>query len=129
MAIQRLAEHHIGQVAEVLKPHALSPAQYNVLRILRGAGPDGVPCGMVAERLITRDPDITRLVDRLEARGLVERARSTTDRRVVTVRATAAALDVLSRLEQPTACLHAEQFKKFNKRRLEELLNLLEDIQ
>src|SRR5580698_1466799 len=72
-------------LALVLKTEDLSPTQYNVLRILRGA-PDGLTCGEVSNRMITRDPDITRLLDRLEKRHLVSRCRETKDRRMVLTR-------------------------------------------
>src|SRR5215831_15188507 len=71
--------------ARVLKEEDLSPTQYNVLRILRGA-PDGLPCGEIADRMITRDPDVTRLLDRLEKRGLISRWREAKDRRMVLAR-------------------------------------------
>jgi DNA-binding MarR family transcriptional regulator len=73
--------------AQVLKTQALSSTQYNVLRILRGS-PEGLPCGEVANRMITRDPDVTRLLDRLEKRGLISRSRETKDRRTVMARIT-----------------------------------------
>ena len=63
-----------GVWSQVLKAEDLSSTQYNVLRILRGA-PEGLPCGEIASRMITRDPDITRLLDRLEKRGLISRCR------------------------------------------------------
>src|SRR3712207_9084149 len=81
--LQRTADVLMARMAEVLKTQGVSPTQYNVLRILRGAGDEGLPCGAVAERMITRDPDITRLLDRLEKQGLIARARDTRDRRVV----------------------------------------------
>src|ERR1035438_2600047 len=71
---------------EILKLVGLSPNQYNVLRILRGAGEQGLCCREVAERMVTRDPDITRLVDRLERRSLLTRSRDSKDRRIITVR-------------------------------------------
>src|SRR6202142_2598588 len=70
---------------QVLKFEDLSGTQYNVLRILRGA-PDGLPCGEIASRMITRDPDVTRLLDRLEKRGLISRCRESKDRRTVMTR-------------------------------------------
>src|SRR5207244_6424829 len=70
--------------AETLRPTELSPTQYNVLRILRGAG-EALPCGEIAARMITREPDMTRLLDRLEKRGLLSRARQQSDRRVVKI--------------------------------------------
>src|ERR1700722_11440446 len=74
--------------AQFLKSEDLSPTQYNVLRILRGAQPAGLPCGEIANRMITRDPDITRLLDRLEKRELISRFRETKDRRMVVARIT-----------------------------------------
>src|SRR5262252_8376572 len=83
-------------LVEVLKGHELSATQYNVLRILRGA-PEGLTCGEVGSRMITRDPDITRLLDRLEKRGLISRWRETKDRRTVMARITPEGLALLSR--------------------------------
>jgi DNA-binding MarR family transcriptional regulator len=76
-----------------LKPAGLSQSQFNVLRILRGARPGALPAGKIAERMVNRDPDLTRLLDRLEAAGLVEKSRDTEDRRVVNVRITTAGLE------------------------------------
>ena len=73
----------------LLKPFNLSGTQYNALRILRGAGEEGLACREVGERLISRDPDITRLLDRMESRGWIARAREAQDRRVVKTRITA----------------------------------------
>src|SRR5262252_1203132 len=70
------------RLAQILKTEDISPTQYNVLRILRGS-PDGLPCGEIASRMITRDPDVTRLLDRLEKRNLISRCRETIDRRMV----------------------------------------------
>lgn len=84
--LQKTAETLIGGLAEALKPFDLTATQYNVLRILRGAGNDGIPCREVSERMVNRDPDVTRLLDRLEARGLVARTRLVSDRRVVMAR-------------------------------------------
>ena len=79
----RTADALSRRFEEVSKGTGLSATQYNVLRILRGAGTDGLPCGQVIERMITRDPDMTRLLDRLEKRDLIARSRDTCDRRVV----------------------------------------------
>ena len=81
----------------VLKDANLSANQYNVLRILRGA-PEGLPCGEIGNRMITRDPDITRLLDRLEKRELISRCRETKDRRTVLTRITSAGVKLLARL-------------------------------
>src|SRR6266550_7725284 len=87
-------------LVQVLKAEDLSATQYNVLRILRGA-PDGLPCGEIANRMITRDPDITRLLDRLEKRGFISRSRESKDRRTVTARLTSEGYALLARLDEP----------------------------
>src|ERR1017187_2224556 len=84
----------------VLKPADLSTTQYNVLRILRGS-PEGLPCGEIASRMITREPDITRLLDRLEKRGLISRCRETKDRRTVLTRITPEGLRLIGELDAP----------------------------
>lgn len=97
----RTAEHLRRKSEEVLKPWNLSGTQYNVLRILRGAGKPGLPCSEIGARMVTQDSDITRLLDRLENKGLIERARSSRDRRVVTARATRQAIRLLFDLDAP----------------------------
>src|SRR5262249_58128251 len=91
--------------AQALKAEDLSSTQYNVLRILRGS-PDGLPCGEIASRMITRDPDITRLLDRLEKRNLISRCRETIDRRMVVARITLEGLKFLARLDEPVTRAH-----------------------
>ena len=90
-----------GDFARYMKQHGISQPQYNVLRILRGAGPDGLPSLAVAERMVTRVPDITRLLDRVAAKGWVRRTRSKEDRRVVIARITPAGLRFLEKLDAP----------------------------
>ena len=114
------------RIAAVLKPFKLSHSQYNVLRILRGAGPEGLACQEVAARMVTRDPDITRLLDRLEARGLVTRARDQKDRRVVTVRITPEGLRLLEALDQPIAEVDRQPLQHLGEPRLRALIQLLE---
>src|ERR1700688_3540278 len=92
----------------LLKAEDLSSNQYNVLRILRGS-PDGLPCGEIGNRMITRDPDITRLLDRLEKRGLISRHRETKDRRMVMARITEDGLKLLDRLDEPVQVTHRRQ--------------------
>ncbi len=87
-------------LVKLLKAEDLSSTQYNVLRILRGA-PDGLSCGEIASRMITRDPDVTRLLDRLEKRELISRCRETKDRRSVMAKITRAGLKLLARLDEP----------------------------
>jgi len=112
-------------VAQILKSQDLSPAQYNILRILRGS-PDGLPCGEVGDRLITREPDITRLLDRMEIRGLISRARGEKDRRVVLARITPNGLELLARLDQPVRETHRKLLGHMGESRLRALARLLE---
>lgn len=117
----------LGRGAEaILKLAGLSQPQYNVLRILRGAGEQGLCCHEIAERMITRDPDITRLVDRLERRGLVARARDGHDRRVILVRITAAGRKVLRDLDRPMAEYNRKLLSHMHKDDLRRLVELLE---
>jgi DNA-binding MarR family transcriptional regulator len=110
----------------LLKPFNLSATQYNILRIVRGAGEKGLACREIGCRLITRDPDITRLLDRLESRGLLARAREAQDRRVVKTRITAEGLRLLKELDQPVQDFHRRQFRHFPAKHLRQLLNLLD---
>ena len=119
----------LGQQAEhVLRPAGLSGAQYNVLRILRGAEPEGLACRAIGERMISHDPDITRLLDRMEKRGLITRERQTEDRRVVKTRVTSQGLALLKTLDQPVRELHKRQFRHVSASRLKTLAGLLEEI-
>jgi DNA-binding MarR family transcriptional regulator len=108
----------------ILKTEDISSTQYNVLRILRGS-PEGLPCGEIANRMITRDPDITRLLDRLEKRGLTSRCRQTKDRRMVMVRITPEGLKLLARLDEPVQEGHRRQLGHLGPDRLLELTELL----
>lgn len=112
-------------LVKVLKTEDLSPTQYNVLRILRGA-PEGLPCGEIADRMITRDPDITRLLDRLEKRALISRCRETKDRRMVMTRITPEGLKVLVRLDEPVETAHRKQLGHLGQGRLRVLKDLLQ---
>ncbi|HTV04391.1 MAG TPA: MarR family transcriptional regulator [Acidobacteriaceae bacterium] len=114
------------QVAPVLKAENLSSNQYNVLRILRGA-PEGLPCGEIGNRMITRDPDITRLLDRLEKRNLIERWREKKDRRVVVTRITSEGLDLLSRLDDPVQNAHRRQLAHLGSEHQQALARLLQE--
>ena len=112
--------------AQVLKGEDLSMTQYNVLRILRGAGGDGLICGEIADRMITRDPDITRLLDRLEGRGLISRSREGPDRRMVLTRISPTGLELLARLDRPVEEAHRGQLGHLGRERLRQLGELLE---
>ncbi len=111
-------------LSQVLKTEDLSATQYNVLRILRGT-PQGLPCGEIAARMITRDPDVTRLLDRLEKRGLISRCRATKDRRTVMARIAPHGLKMLSRLDEPVQSGHRKQLGHLGRKRLRALTELL----
>jgi DNA-binding MarR family transcriptional regulator len=124
--LMRTADALSRGAEEILKLAGLSHTQYNVLRILRGAGEQGLCCREVAERMITRDPDITRVVDRLERRGLLTRSRDSRDRRVITVRITPAGQKVLKDLDGPMAKHNRNLLSHMDKGDLRKLLELLE---
>jgi DNA-binding MarR family transcriptional regulator len=108
----------------VLKEEEVSPTQYNVLRILRGAS-GGLACGEIAGRMITRDPDVTRLLDRMEKRRLISRCRETKDRRTVVTRIAPAGLEVLARLDEPVRAAHRKYLGHLGRDRLQTLMKLL----
>ncbi len=116
------------RVEKLLNASGLSGTQYNVLRILRGAGSQGLTCGETGERMVTHDPDITRLLDRLEKRKLITRARGTSDRRVVTTKITREGLRLLKSLDQPVAELHRKLFRHVPRQELRKLSSLLEQV-
>ena len=124
MAADRLAQ----QAEQVIKPAGLTMAQYNVLRILRGAEPEGLLCRGIGERMISHDPDITRLLDRMENHGWITRHRQKEDRRVVKTRITNEGLAILKRLDQPVRELHKEQFHHMSEAQLKSLSKLLEEL-
>ena len=126
--IVRTADVLMQGLMDVLKPFALSPTQYNVLRILRGAGEEGASCKDVGARMVTRDPDITRLMDRLEKRGLLTRDRAKEDRRFVTHRLTKVGLELVNELDRPIDALHRRTMRHVRPERLRELITLLEEV-
>jgi DNA-binding MarR family transcriptional regulator len=137
LSLQKTADLLMGQVADLLKEHGISPTQYNVLRILRGAmaragstgcGAEGMACNEIGQNLIKRDPDITRLLDRLELRGLISRTREAKDRRVITTRITTAGLELLRQLDKPVMDLHNHQLDFLGEEHLKQLLDLLEQV-
>jgi DNA-binding MarR family transcriptional regulator len=123
--LMRTADLLSRALVRVLKSEDLSSTQYNVLRILRGA-PGGLPCGEIASRMITRDPDVTRLLDRLEKRELISRCRETKDRRTVMVRIAPQGLKALARLDEPVQAAHRQQLGHLGRERLRALTALLE---
>ncbi|HXJ07856.1 MAG TPA: MarR family transcriptional regulator [Candidatus Acidoferrum sp.] len=128
ISLQKTADSLGLEAEQLLKPHGLTGTQYNVLRILRGAEPEGLACTGIGDRMISHDPDMTRLLDRMEKRGLITRARQTNDRRVVKTRITSAGLALLKSLDQPVRELHKRQFRHIPAARLKSLAQLLEEV-
>jgi DNA-binding MarR family transcriptional regulator len=128
IALQRTADGLGQQAEQLMKANGVTGAQYNVLRILRGAEPEGLGCSSIGERMISHDPDMTRLLDRLEKRVLITRQRQKDDRRVVKTRITAEGLNVLKRLDQPVRELHKRQFRHVSAAQLTTLIETLGQI-
>jgi DNA-binding MarR family transcriptional regulator len=128
LGILRTADLLQTELAELLKTLDLSPTQYNVMRILRDAGKEGLACGRIADRMLTRDPDMTRLLDRLEKRALIERSRDKSDRRVVKTHITDAGRALLASMDEPVLELHREQFAGVGARDLKTLAALLGNV-
>jgi DNA-binding MarR family transcriptional regulator len=114
--------------SDALKPYGITPTQYNVLRILRGAGEKGLCRGEVMERMITKVPDATRLLDRMEAAGLIGRFRDAVDRRFVTTTITEAGLGLLRELDEPVMVLHRRHFSALDEAELRALIDLLDRV-
>lgn len=110
---------------QVLKPHGIGATQYNVLRILRGAAAPGLCRNEIRDRLLTRMPDVTRLLDRMEDAGLVIRVRSTEDRRLVATRLTTRGKDLVDRLDEPVATEHKRRLGHLTPAQLRTLIELL----
>jgi MarR family 2-MHQ and catechol resistance regulon transcriptional repressor len=112
-------------IVEALKPFGVTPTQYNVLRILRGARPNGLCREDIRTRLVAQVPDVTRLLDRMEQAGLVGRQRDSADRRLVTTKITAEGLRLLERLDSPLEQAHRQQLGHMNRKELQSLISLL----
>jgi len=128
LSLLRTADALQAQVEARLKDFGLTGTQYNALRILRGAGPEGLPCREIGERMITRDPDITRLLNRLEDRGYVERTRARHDRRVIYGKITRAGLQLLREMDNPIEKQSCEMLCHIGQKKLKELIKLLEMV-
>ena len=124
--LQRTADLLRRETVDLLKPYGLSPTGYNVLRILRGAGAEGLPCSEVSNRLVAHDPDVTRLADRLAEAGLLTRERRSRDRRVVVLRITPDGLVLLEQIDPQTVALHRRQLSHLGETSLDTLIHLLE---
>ncbi len=128
VAFMQIADAFGAQAEQVIKTAGLTAAQYNVLRILRGAGPAGLACREIGERMISRDPDITRLLDRMEKRNLITRKRQSRDRRVVKAFVTPQGLELLKILARPVSALHKRQFQDVAPAKLKVLAAMLAEI-
>ena len=128
LSIERTAAVLMHGFADSLKEYDITPTQYNVLRILRGAGRAGLCRNEIRDRLVAQVPDVTRLLDRLEESGLVERERAEQDRRLVTTRITKAGLALLGRLDAPVARSHRERLGHLSAAQLRSLIGLLAQV-
>ncbi len=128
LSVVRAAGGLLRGVEVLLNRHGLTVTQYNVLRILRGAGERGA-CGReIAGQLLTAEPDITRLLDRMEKNGLVSRRRDAKDRRFVTTRISPLGVQILAELDTPVAELHDRQFESLSDAELKKLIAVLEKL-
>jgi DNA-binding MarR family transcriptional regulator len=128
VGLLRTADLLRRSLLKVVAPHGLTLQQYNVLRILRGAGDAGLPTLEIAGRMIEQAPGITRLLDRLEAKKLVRRKRCPSDRRQVLARINPPGLELLERLEEPIRVADSALLGRLPRRRLEMLIELLDDV-
>ena len=128
LLLQHVAGAQVQELAVVLRPHGVTPEQYHVLRVLRDAGAGGLACNAVAERSVSGDPDVTRLLDRLQRQGWVDRARDESDRRVVNARITDDGVALLDALEAPVAELHVRQLERLGAGDLPVLRRLLQTV-
>lgn len=128
LALLRTADDSRRSIARVLEPAGVTLQQYNVLRILRGAGKDGLPTLAVGERMLERTPGVTRLIDRMERKGWVERSRCTDDRRRVWCKITDAGLALLEDLDRPVNRVDEVFLEVLDERELTELIGYLDRI-
>jgi DNA-binding MarR family transcriptional regulator len=128
LALRRAHDAVMAPLVALFREHGISEPQYNVLRILRGAGEAGLSCHAIAERMITRLPDITRLLDRLESAGQVRRTRSERDRRIIQTTLSPGGKELLARLDGPVAALHELQFRELSHAEQRALVAMLERL-
>jgi DNA-binding MarR family transcriptional regulator len=128
VAILKTADALSQEAEQVIKSAGLTGTQYNVLRILRGAEPEGLLCRGIADRMISRDPDMTRLLDRMEKHAWITRQRQQDDRRAIKTRITAEGLKLLKKLDQPVHDLHRSQFRHMTPGQLKSLFELLTEM-
>ncbi len=118
-------EHVVEDFRALFRSQGLTPTQFNVLRILAKAGPEGLPCGEIAAELLNRVPDVTRLLDRMARNGLIRRTRSSQDRRIVLASIEEKGLAMCEALYQPIAQVHSRQFANLEEDELAEMVRLL----
>lgn len=128
LGLLRTNDLFAAATAALLRPHGLTQSSYNVLRILRGAGDEGLPCAQIGQRMVSRVPDVTRLVDRLVERGLVDRQRSESDRRVVWIRLLPTGRELLAELDQPIEDLNRQLCSGLDDGQLARLIGLLDTL-
>jgi DNA-binding MarR family transcriptional regulator len=128
LSIVRTAAVFEHDLAQALRPYGITPTQYNVLRILRGAGDEGLCRNEVGERLVRRVPDVTRLLDRMEEMGLITRARQGADRRYVTTRIAAAGLALVERIDGDICGIHRAELGHLDEPSLRKLIGLLSRV-
>ena len=126
LSLLRTTDALQSSIEAKLQEFGLTGTQYNALRILRGAGSDGLPCSEIGERMITRDPDVTRLLNRLEKRGFVTRTRAKSDRRVICGKISNAGLKLLREMDEPLEKFGREMLKHVAQDKLQHLIDLLE---
>ena len=113
---------------QMLKPYGITGTQYNVLRILRGAGSDGLCRNEIRDRLVTRMPDVTRLLDRMENAGLITRERSSEDRRQVSTQLTREGRKLVDSLDAAVTAEHKERLSHLDAGQLRTLIDLLTQV-
>ncbi|HET6700290.1 MAG TPA: MarR family transcriptional regulator [Gemmatimonadaceae bacterium] len=128
LSVVRTASLLVDAFEQMLKPYGITATQYNVLRILRGAEPDGLCRNELRDRMLTRMPDVTRLLDRMEDAKLVARARDSEDRRLVSTRITAKGLRVLDEVDSAVTAEHMRRFHHLGRTQLRTLIDLLSAV-
>ncbi|MEP6857962.1 MAG: MarR family transcriptional regulator [Gemmatimonadales bacterium] len=128
VGLLRTADAIKRSLACVIEPHGITPQQYNVLRILRGAAPEGLPTLTIGERMVEQTPGVTRLIDRLERKGLVERIPCPKDRRRVFCQITPKGLDLLEELDEPVNRWDAQTVSILPPSEVDSLIKLLDRV-
>jgi DNA-binding MarR family transcriptional regulator len=128
LSVVRTSAELMDRFELFLRPHGITATQYNVLRILRGAEPEGLCRNELRDRMLTRMPDVTRLLDRMEEAGLVERTRDTDDRRMVTSRITPKARQILATLDPLVAENEKHFFSGISRDQIQTLIDVLDAV-